>query len=61
MRVRRLGDRWWIGRHARRDRRVQLLTTHGTQSASIVNLKVAKALVVTIPQSILPLADEVIR
>ncbi len=61
MRARRWGDGRLIGRHARRDRRVQLLTTRVTQAAPIVNLKVAKALVVTIPQSILPLADEVIR
>ena len=61
MRARRWGDRRLIGRHARRDRRVQLLTTHGTQSPSTGNLKVAKALGKTIPQSILPLADEVIR
>ena len=61
MRARRWGDRRLIGRQARRDRRVQLLTTQGTQSASTVNLKVAKALGNTIPQSILLRADEVIR
>ena len=61
MRARRWGDRRLIDRHARRDRRVQLLTTHGVLSALNIYLKVANALVVTIPQSILRRAEEVIR
>ena len=61
MRARRWGDGRLIGRHARRDRRVQMLTTHATQSATTVYPKDAKALAVTIHQSILRRAEAVIR
>ena len=60
MRLRRWAVRSPVRRHDRRDGPFQSLMTHVTHTVLTVNLKTAKTFGITVPQTILVRADEVI-